>query len=228
MNLSHMKKLYSEIHTSRHDRVRSGLPDRRRKAFLAEPHLDVLEERRLLASTSFSGGMLTINFNASAEQVVINNDGTNISLSSTAAISGSGSSFTTSGVHGLTVTDSGNLTGQLLNFAIGSAISLSSGLSVNGIETVSVNNTLEVTGSSVIDVTRATSINTAGSMTTAGGSFTLQATNGITLTRPILTNGGVQTLNGDSDSDATGSLSLDFAVTQLVDPNPAPGNQCCH
>jgi hypothetical protein len=54
MNLSHMKKLFSEIHSSRRARVRPGF-----------------------------------NFNASAEQVVINNDGTNIRLSSTGAITGS-------------------------------------------------------------------------------------------------------------------------------------------
>ena len=83
MNLSHMKKLFSEIHSTRRARVRPGVADRRRKLFLVESHLDVLEERRLLATTSFSGGLLTINFNASAEQVVINNAGTNIRLSST-------------------------------------------------------------------------------------------------------------------------------------------------
>ena len=71
----------------------------------------------------------------------------------------------------------------------------------------------------------ADSITSSGPITTSGGAITLDANTGITINKPILSNGGVQTLHADADGDGTGTLSLNLAIAQLVDPNPAPGNQ---
>ncbi|MDZ4849893.1 MAG: hypothetical protein SGI77_11390 [Pirellulaceae bacterium] len=69
------------------------------------------------------------------------------------------------------------------------------------------------------------SITSSGPITTSGGSITLDANNGITLTKPILSNGGVQSLQADADGDGTGTLSLGLAIAHFIDPNPATGNQ---
>jgi hypothetical protein len=71
-----------------------------------------LEKRQLLVTTSFSSGLLTINLDAVGEILTLTSDGTTLSLSSSAAISGAGSSFATSSVK-LAVSDSGLLAGQL-------------------------------------------------------------------------------------------------------------------
>ena len=72
-----------------------------------------LEKRQLLVTTSFSSGLLTINLDAVGEILTLTSDGTTLSLSSSAAISGAGSSFATSSVNHLAVSDSGLLAGQL-------------------------------------------------------------------------------------------------------------------
>jgi len=53
----------------------------------------------------------------------------------------------------------------------------------------------------------------------------LDANNGITVSKPILSGGGVQTLQADADGDGVGTLALNLSIAALVDPNPAPGNQ---
>ena len=72
-----------------------------------------LEKRQLLVTTSFSSELLTINLDAVGEILTLTSDGTTLSLSSSAAISGAGSSFATSSVKQLAVSDSGLLAGQL-------------------------------------------------------------------------------------------------------------------
>jgi hypothetical protein len=52
-----------------------------------------LEDRSVPAVTSFAGGVLTIDFDAVNEAVTINNNLTNITLTSTNPITGAGSSF---------------------------------------------------------------------------------------------------------------------------------------
>ncbi len=64
-----------------------------------------------------------------------------------------------------------------------------------------------------------------GPITTSGGAITLDAENGITISKPVISNGGNQMINADADGNGTGTLSLDFALAQLTDPNPASGNQ---
>ncbi|MFM7317985.1 MAG: beta strand repeat-containing protein, partial [bacterium] len=198
---------------------------RRSHRILKDALLDLLEERQLLATTSFSSGLLTVNLDAIGEIFTLTNDGASITLSSTGSITGAGSSFTSANVTGIRVTDSGSLSGQSVNFGVGSAFSLSQGLSVSGVESVLVNTNLNATGSANITMTGANIIQTAGSLTTAGGPISLAATADIVITQPILTNGGVQTLSADSDGDGSGNLSLNFSIAQLTDPNPNPGNQ---
>ncbi|MFM7867880.1 MAG: hypothetical protein ACKPHU_27000, partial [Planctomycetaceae bacterium] len=50
------------------------------------------------------------------------------------------------------------------------------------------------------------------------------AKNGITITHPVITSGGNQTFDADSDVDGIGALSLDFPISEFTDPNPATGN----
>ncbi len=71
----------------------------------------------------------------------------------------------------------------------------------------------------------ADSITSSAPITTSGGAITLDANNGITISKPILSNGGVQTLQADADGDGTGTLTLNLAIAQLIDPNPAAGNE---
>lgn len=199
------------------------------KSSVKIPHLEFfegeLEKRELLATTSFSSGMLSINLNAAGEILTLTNDGSKINISSTAAITGAGSSFSTSGVTGLNVTNSGSLAGQSFNFGVGSTFSFSQGVSISGVGSVLVNNPITATGTASISATGANTIQTAGSLSTAGGALTLKATSDIVITQPILTNGGVQTITADSDADGNGTLSLNFAIAQLQDPNPNTGNQ---
>ncbi|MFM7590694.1 MAG: hypothetical protein ACKO85_02780, partial [Isosphaeraceae bacterium] len=103
---------------------------RRSHRILKDALLDLLEERQLLATTSFSSGLLTVNLDAIGEIFTLTNDGASITLSSTSSITGDGSSFTSANVTGIRVTDSGSLSGQSVNFGVGSAFSLSQGLSV--------------------------------------------------------------------------------------------------
>jgi len=210
-------------YTSRNSR--RARASRQGKKFLREALLDLLEERQLLATTSFASGLLTINLDAAGEILSLTNNGTDLSLTSSAAITGAGASFTASGVTQLAVTDSGSLAGQTFNFGVGSPFSFSNGVAVSNIESVLVNGNISVSGSSSFSITASQTIQTAGSLTTAGGPLTLAATSDIVITQPILTSGGVQTLTADSDADGSGNLSLNFSITQFTDPNPNAGNQ---
>lgn len=71
----------------------------------------------------------------------------------------------------------------------------------------------------------ANSIYVAGAITTNNGAISLDATGDITITQPVITNGGVQTFTADSDGDGSGTFSLSFRIAELVDPNPAAGNR---
>ena len=65
-----------------------------------------LEKRQLLATTSFSSGLLTIDLDAVGEILTLTSNGTTLSLSSSSAITGAGSSFASSSVTQLAVSDS--------------------------------------------------------------------------------------------------------------------------
>ncbi len=122
----------------------------------------------LAAVTSFSGGVLTISFNATDEAVTLNNDGANITLSSTAAITGAGSSFATSSVTRIRSVDLVNGTGQSLTYSSGTTIVLSGGLFSSGVETLLFYNSITTTGSSSIDLTAPQMIGIVAASLTGG------------------------------------------------------------
>ena len=199
--------------------------ERTKRAFAFSFIETSLEKRQLLATTSLSSGLLTINLDAVGEILTLTSNGSTLSLSSSSAITGAGSSFASSSVTRLAVSDSGLLAGQSFNFGTGAAFSFSSGVAVSNIESVMVNGDVSVSGSASFSVTASQSIQTAASLTTGGGPLDLVAKSDIVITQPILTNGGVQTLTADSDTDGSGNLSLNFSITQVTDPNPNTGNQ---
>ncbi len=69
------------------------------------------------------------------------------------------------------------------------------------------------------------SIQARANITTDNGALNWNAVGDISISGRILTNGGAQTLTADSDGDGTGKFSLDFAIAELIDPNPNPGNR---
>ncbi len=102
------------------------------------------------------------------------------------------------------------------SLTIGSGTSSFASAFVSGAVALAAGNTLSVFAGSILS---------AGPITTSGGAITFDATGDITVTKPILSDGGVQSLQADSDGDGVGTLALSFAITQFVDPNPAAGNQ---
>ncbi|MFN5434920.1 MAG: hypothetical protein ACK5ES_10185, partial [Planctomyces sp.] len=81
-----------------------------------------------------------------------------------------------------------------------------------------------VSGSGGLSVTASDSIQVRAPLTTTGDPIVFTAKNGITITHPVITNGGNQTLDADSDADGIGALALDFPLQQFTDPNPNAGN----
>ncbi len=146
----------------------------RRPKVLVEP----LEDRIAPAITAFSSGVLSLSLNFANEAVTLSHDGTNITISSTQTLTGAGTSFSSSAVHKIIVTDSGAMSGQSFTFAAGTAISLSDGLSNTGVETVTFNNTIDASsGSSAISVAASTAIVTNANLTAGSGGVSLTAGN---------------------------------------------------
>lgn len=159
------------IFTDRTIRRARPMPRRgSRRLLLAEG----LEDRRLLAATSLNNGILTVDYSATAEAVSLANNGTNITLTSNAPITGAGATFPTSQVSRLVITDSGNRSNQALTFSSGTPLELSGGLSSSGVETVNVNNAITATGSSSIDITAPHNIEIFKNLTGGNGGVDLQ------------------------------------------------------
>ncbi len=93
----------------------------------------------------------------------------------------------------------------------------------SGDDTVNINGSISLADKQLA-ITSDTII-TRASIETGGGSISLESTNDITISAPLLSNGGVQTLKADSDGDGSGTLTLAMALAEFVDPNPAAGNQ---
>ncbi|WP_232530116.1 Calx-beta domain-containing protein [Rosistilla oblonga] len=93
----------------------------------------------------------------------------------------------------------------------------------SGDDTVKINGSISLANKQL--ALTSDTIITRASIQTGGGSITLDATNDITITAPLLSDGGVQTLKADSDGDGSGTLTLAMTLAQFVDPNPATGNQ---
>jgi subtilisin family serine protease/subtilisin-like proprotein convertase family protein len=174
------------------------------------------------ASATLSGGMLSIDFYQTDEVVYLYNDGTSLRLASSHL--SSELSFSTSDVFSIQVTDTMQKTGQSFSLSYGLPLSLSGSMSVSQIETVVFGSELTVSGASGLSVTESQSIQVRAPLSTTGDPIVFNARDGITITHPVISDGGNQTLDADTDADGVGTLTLDFPVNEFTDPNPTWGN----
>ncbi|MCY2997334.1 MAG: dockerin type I domain-containing protein [Planctomycetota bacterium] len=184
--------------------------------------LESLESRRVFATASLSAGMLSIDLNQTDEVAYLYNDGTSLRLSSSQLASEL--SFGIAAVTSIQVTDTTLRTGQSFSLSYGLPLSLSGSMSVSQIETVVFGSELTVSGASGLSVTESQSIQVRAPLSTTGDPIVFGARDGITITHPVITNGGNQTFDADNDADGVGALSLDFPVKEFTDPNPNAGN----
>jgi hypothetical protein len=166
--------------------------------------------------------MLSIDLNQTDEVSYLYNDGTSLRLASSQLASEL--SFSTAVVSSIQVTDTTQRTGQSFSLSYGLPLSLSGSMSVSQIETVVFGSELTVSGASGLSVTESQSIQVRAPLSTTGDPIVFGARNGITITHPVISDGGNQTLDADKDADGVGTLSLDFPVYQFTDPNPNSGN----
>jgi hypothetical protein len=126
------------------------------------------------AETSFDpeSGTLSITFTVSAE-VVIENDGTNITVTSDNGGDVVSSTFNTNQVNRIVVTGNDDIEDRFLTFETGIGITLSGGLSVSGVETVIFNLAITCTGSSGIEVTALQNIEVNANLTAEDGDIIL-------------------------------------------------------
>jgi hypothetical protein len=166
--------------------------------------------------------MLSIDLNQTDEVAYLYNDGTSLRLNSSQLASEL--SFSTAAVSSIQVTDTTLRTGQSFSFSYGLPLSLSGSLSVSQIETVVFGSELTVSGASGLSVTESQSIQVRAPLSTTGDPIVFGARDGITITHPVISDGGNQTLDADKDADGVGTLTLDFPVKEFTDPNPNSGN----
>jgi hypothetical protein len=166
--------------------------------------------------------MLSIDLDQTDEVAYLYSDGTSLRLASSHLASEL--SFSTAAVSSIQVTDTTLRTGQSFSFSLsyGLPLSLSGSLSVSQIETVVFGS--ELTGTSGLSVTESQSIQVRAPLSTTGDPIVFNARDGITITHPVISDGGNQTLDADTDADGVGTLTLDFPLKEFTDPNPNSGN----
>ncbi|MFO0178972.1 MAG: beta strand repeat-containing protein [Planctomyces sp.] len=220
--LSDWMKHFGALGSIARSELQRGFSRRHRSSRRRMPHVEPLETRLVLATASLSAGVLSIDLNQTSEVASLYNDGTSLRLTSSHLASEL--SFSTAAVTSIQVTDTTNRTGQTFSLSYGLPLSLSGSLSVSQIETLVFGSELTVSGSGGLSVTASDSIQVRAPLTTTGDPIVFTAKNGITIMHPVITNGGNQTLDADSDADGIGALSLDFPLQQFTDPNPNAGN----
>jgi hypothetical protein len=166
--------------------------------------------------------MLSIDLDQTDEVAYLYNDGTSLRLASSHLASEL--SFSTAAVSSIQVTDTTLGTGQSFSLSYGLPLSLSGSLSVSQIETVVFGSDLTVSGPSGLSVTESQSIQVRAPLSTTGDPIVFNARSGITITHPVISDGGNQTLDADTDADGVGTLALDFPLKEFTDPNPNTGN----
>ena len=214
-------KSFGTLGSNARSRWQRRLSKRRRPSGRRLLTLESLETRRVLAAASLSGGMLSIDLNQTDEVAYLYNDGTSLRFASNFF---NETSFTTANVSSIQVTDTTLRTGQSFSFSYGLPLSLSGSLSVSQIEKVVFGSDLTVSGASGLSVTESQSIQVRAPLSTTGDAIVFNARDGITITHPVISNGGNQTLDADKDADGVGTLTLDFPVKEFTDPNPNSGN----
>jgi Repeat of unknown function (DUF5650)/Dockerin type I domain/Immunoglobulin I-set domain len=215
-------KRFGSLGSTARSRLQRELTKRLRPSRRRLLRLESLESRRVFATASLSAGMLSIDLNQTDEVVYLYNDGTSLRLASNQLASEL--SFSTADVSSIQVTDTTLRTGQSFSFSYGLPLSLSGSLSVSQIETVVFGSDLTVSGASGLSVTESQSIQVRAPLSTTGDAIVFNARDGITITHPVISNGGNQTLDADKDADGVGTLTLDFPVKEFTDPNPNSGN----
>jgi hypothetical protein len=143
-----------------------------------------LEVRTTPAIASFSTGTLTIDFTAmgsTAESVTLSNNGSTFTL--TGNVSGT-TSLPTSDVTKLVAFDSGAGGSQSLTFAGTTALALSQGLTITGIDVVTVNNAIKVAESSELFISVSRTLFVNAGLATVDGALTLKANSAATSSGP--------------------------------------------
>ncbi len=203
-------------------------PRRRvRSRRFARPTLQLLENRLAPATTSFASNILTVNFTAASETVTIANNGTNVTVGSSGTVTGT-TSFTSSTVLGLVVTDTGNLASQVLDLNGPSVFTFSKGLSISGVETVNTNISATISGGS-ISVSGAQFVSGAGHLIGSGSMIPLFITlSGPTTLSTLLTGTISLTLSGSGDlafssaNTYTGATTINGGLMELFTANAIP------
>ena len=177
----------------------------------AKPNLLSLEDRSVPAVTSFAGGVLSIDVNNAIENLVLTNDGTNITVTSDFAVTGAGVTFATGTVNKIAVTDNTGLASQTVTFA-GTAYTLAQGLSSTGVEVNTFNADISATGASAISVTAPQNISVAAVLTAGSGGVTLtgQGTpagnyTGVSISKNVTSTTGAVNVTGKGGNAAAGS-----------------------
>ena len=215
-------KRFGSLGSSARSRLQRELARRLRPSRRRLLRLESLESRRVFATASLSAGMLSIDLNQTDEVAYLTNDGTSLRLASSHLASEL--SFSTAAVSSIQVTDTTQKTGQSFSLSYGLPLSLSGSMSVSQIETVVFGSELTVSGASGLSVTESQSIQVRAPLSTTGDPIVFSARDGITITHPVISDGGNQTLDADKDADGVGTLTLDFPVNEFTDPNPNSGN----
>ena len=209
-------KRFGSLGSTARSRLQRELARRLRPSRRRLLRLESLESRRVFATASLSAGMLSIDLNQTDEVAYLTNDGTSLRLASNQLASEL--SFSTAAVSSIQVTDTTLRTGQSFSFSYGLPLSLSGSMSVSQIETVVFGSELTVSSASGLSVTESQSIQVRAPLSTTGDAIVFNARDGITITHPVITNGGNQTLDADKDADGVGTLTLDFPVKEFTDP----------
>ncbi|MFM7540851.1 MAG: hypothetical protein ACKO9Z_14445, partial [Planctomycetota bacterium] len=162
-----------------HSFLGSNNRNRKMKANARLLCLEHLESRVVPATGSFNSSTGTLSFNytssgSTVESVTLTNNGTTITA--TGNVSGT-TNFSTSAVKAILITASGSSTAQVLSFAGTSTFNISSGLSVTGIESVTIGAVIN-TGSSNFSMTLGQGVAINSAITTTTGNITIVCNNG--------------------------------------------------
>jgi hypothetical protein len=164
-----------------------------------------LEDRSVPATVAFPGGFLQIGLDSPNEAVTVNNDGTNITVTTTGTLTGVGT-YSTAALQAINVTDLFSDVGQSINFT-GSAFSVPSGFSSIKVETVNFNAAVTATGTSSISVNAPQNIVVNASLTGGSGgvSLTGQGTAALNTVGVAVQSGAIVTATGSGPVSVTGT-----------------------
>jgi fibronectin-binding autotransporter adhesin len=202
-----MISLFSKIFSSR--KSKSKRQPANAFSFPNQLSLQKLEDRITPAIGSLVGTTLTIDYTATgttAETVSATNDGTNITL--TGDITGT-TSFTTSNITKISITNSGTSTNQTFNLDGSAGYNLQNGLNSAGVDVVNINKSVDSsTGVNAnITISDAIKITVIDDISSGSGNITLDADNGTS--QPGSFNGVFIDGPGVDITTTTGNIQID-------------------